>query len=127
MFKAIKYLFMANLYSKAKKYFLILFGSVLGLILVSLIISDAISVASGMSICVLLILKWIFILVFIIMIGYSILKILHIAINPLGVENKNTKKTKEEVLDEKKQYILEKEKIFTKSDLIIQKYMKDKS
>ena len=127
MFKAIKYLFMANLYSKAKKNFLILFGSVLGLTLVSLIISDAISVASGMSIYVLLIVKWIFILVFIIMIGYSILKILHIAINPLGVENKNTKKTKEEVLDEKKQYILEKEKIFTKSDLIIQKYMKDKS
>lgn len=126
MFKVFKYLFIANLYNKAKKSFFLLFGSIISLILISLIINDAICVASGISVYILLIVKWISILSLLILIGYSLLKIINIATSPFSNEDKENDFLEEEVIDTKKDRILKKEKLFTKSDLILQKYMKDK-
>ncbi len=124
MFKVLKYLLFANLYNRARKSFFILFGSIISLILISLIINDAVSVSSGMSVFVLLIIKWVSILTLIGLIGFSVLKIINVATSPFTTENKYMN-TKEVPVDTRKDRILNKERLFTKSDSILQKYMKD--
>jgi len=125
MFKVLKYLFIANLYARAKKSFLVLFGAIISLILISLIINDAVSVASDISIYILLVVKWVSILSLLVLIGYSILKIINIVALPFTTESQSSI-TNTTVADSiKKDRILNKEKLFTKSDLILKKYMKD--
>lgn len=124
MFKVLKYLLIANLYTRAKNSFLILFGAVISLILISLIINDAVSVASGISIYALLAIKWVSIISLLVVIGYSILKIINIATSPFTTEIKSST-INTVAADSKKDRILNKEKLFTKSDSILQKYMKD--
>ena len=127
MFKAFKYLLLASLYKKAKKSFMMLFVYVVALILVSFIINDLMSISTGVSVYILLLIKWVAILSLLSLIGFSILKIFNIATNPFeSKENEVTKSDKEKVsIDTKKDRILAKEKLFTQSDLIMQKYMKD--
>jgi predicted neutral ceramidase superfamily lipid hydrolase len=124
MFKALKYLFLANVYNKTKKSFLTLLISIVLLIVLSFMLNDAISIATGMSIYMLLMVKWISILSLLSLIGYSILKIVNIATAPLTMK-KSGQTNSEEVIDNKKDRILNKEKLYTKSDLILKKYMKD--
>ena len=124
MFKVLKYLMFANLYNRAKKSFFILFGSIISIILISLIINDAVSVANGISVYILLIIKWVSILSLMALIGFTILKIINIATTPFTSE-KVVSSTDETVVDRKKDLILNKEKLFTKRDLILQKYIKD--
>ena len=127
MFKAFKYLLLASLYKKAKKSFVMLFVYVVALILVSFIINDLMSISTGVSVYILLLIKWVAILSLLSLIGFSILKIFNIATNPFQPkENEATKSNKENLSTEtKKDRILAKEKLFTQSDLIMQKYMKD--
>ena len=127
MFKAIKYLFLASLYKKAKKSFVMLFVYLVSLILISFIINDLMSIAIGVSVYILLLIKWVSILSLLSLIGFSILKIFNIATNPFeSKENKVNSKNKEKVSTAtKKDRILSQEKLFTQSDLIMQKYMKD--
>ncbi len=124
MFKVFKYLFIANLCTRAKNSFLVLFGAVISLILISLIINDAVSVASGMNVYILLSIKWVSIIGLLTLIGYSILKIINIATSPFTAQSKSNTTNSEEV-DNKKDRILNKAKLFTKSDSILQKYLKD--
>ena len=125
MFKVFKYLLLANLYNRAKKSFFILFGSIISLVLTSLILSDAVSVASGMSIYILLLVKWITILSLLGLIGLSILKIINIATSPFVTEEKAQDANETIIAEVKKARVLNKEKLLSKSDLIMQKYMKD--
>ena len=128
MFKAFKYLLLANLYKKAKKSFVMLFVYLVSLMLVSLIINDLMSVSTGVIIYILLLIKWIIILSLLSLICLSILKIFNVATNPFET-NKQDEFTKDDEAqvsqDIKKERILSKEKLFTRSDLILQKYMKD--
>jgi len=124
MFKAFKYLLLAKLYKRAKKSFVILFASLVSLFIVSLIINDLLSIATGMSVYILLTVKWVIILGLLALIFYSFIKILNIALTPFEDVTIPVFK-KEEKHDDKKEYILSKEKLHTKSDLIMQKYMKD--
>ena len=127
MFKAFKYLLLASLYKKAKKSFVMLFVYLVSLMLISFIINDLMSVSTGVAVYILLLIKWVSILSLLSLIGFSILKIFNIATNPFeSKEDEVTKSNKEEVFtDTKKDRILAKEKLFTQSDLIMQKYMKD--
>ena len=119
MFKVVKYLFIANLYKRAKKSILFLSGSFIALILTTFLINDVIAVASGMSVYILLLSKWIMIVSLLIFIGFQVVKIINIASSPFSSSaDKPSDGTK-------KENILNKEKIYTKSDLIVQKYMKD--
>lgn len=128
MFKAFKYLFLVSLYKKAKYSFKMLFVDVVLLILVTLIINDLLSISTGMTVYILLLVKWAVILLLLGLIGLNIFKILNIATNPFEKkEDESAPNSKEELLkDDKKNRILAKEELFTKSDLIIQKYMKTK-
>ena len=121
MLKVFKYLFLANLYRKAKKSFVMLAVYIISLVLLNFILNDLIGVATGMVIYVLIFVKWISILVLLILIAFTLLKIFSHASSPF--ENKDDEKT----LDCKKTRILAKEKLSTKSDLILQKYVKDKT
>jgi uncharacterized membrane protein len=123
MFKTLKYLLFAGLYKKAKRSFLVLFGSIITLILINLIISDAVGVSSGMSVYFLLTIKWTANLFLLWLIGFNALKIFNIATNPFASKQPEVKVIKES--DTKKDRILAKETLLTKSDLILQKYMKD--
>lgn len=82
MFKAFKYLLLASLYKKAKKSFMMLIVYVVSLILISFIINDLMSISTGVTVYILLLIKWASILSLLSLIGFSILKILNIATNP---------------------------------------------
>ncbi len=126
MFKALKYLLFAGLYKKAKKSFTFLFLSIGAFIVISFIMSDAMSVASGISLYVLLITKWIILLSLLIVMAFSVLKIFNIATSPFAETKDSSVAKKSSKSDSsKKKRILDKEKLYTKSDLILQKYMKD--
>ncbi len=122
MFKALKYLLFAGLYQKAKKSFFVLFGSIIALILLNLIISDVVDVSDGITVYVLLIVKWIANLSILGLIGFSILKIINAATDPFTSNKPKVKPINE--LDSKKDRILAKETLLTKSDVILEKYMK---
>jgi hypothetical protein len=123
MFKVLKYLLLANLYSRAKKSFISLLICIVSLVLVTFIMSDIISVASGMTLHLLIIIKWLLVIGLMGFISYHILKIINIATTPFSKDTKaqaaNTSK-----VDSKKERILNKEKLFTKSDSILEKYIK---
>lgn len=128
MFKVFKYLFVANLYKRAKKSIILFFASFIALILVTLIMNDVIAVASGMSVYMLLLSKWIMILLLLAFIGFYGIKIVNIAFAPFSSNSDNDDTSKILIIsstDSKKAKILNKEQLHTKSDLIIQKYMKD--
>ena len=115
MFKALKYLLLVSLYKKAKKSFVMLFVYLVTLVLISFIVNDLISISTGITVYIFLLIKWVSIFSLLGLIGFSIIKIFNIATNPfLDLEEDKTKKDR----------ILTKKKLFTQSDLIIQKYMK---
>jgi len=120
MFKTLKYLFLASLYKKAKKSFVLLFVYLVALILFLFLISDLLSVATGLSVYIILAVKWTVIPILLALISFSILKIFNIASNPFDSKGEELA-----VNDTKKEKILSKQKLQTQSDLIIQKYMKD--
>lgn len=120
MFKTLKYLFLASLYKKAKKSFMMLFVYVVSLVLFIFFISDILSIATGLFFYIVLAVKWVVILALLALISFSLLKIFNIASNPF-----ETKEKKLVLKDTKKEKILSKEKLLTQSDLILQKYMKD--
>ena len=121
MFKALKYIFLANTYKRAKNSFLALFISFLGLILTIWIISDLMSVSNGIMVYILLLTKWGIILSLFTLMGYNILKIINVMSSPFSIE-KEYKKPKDA---NKKEYILNKDVLRSKSDIIVEKYLKD--
>lgn len=127
MFKALKYLLYASLYKKAKSSFSIFFVSMIVLVVGSFMMNDIISVSSGMTLYILIMTKWILILAMLGLISFSLLKIINIAMNPFSSKIKTPEvvKVTEPVVNAKKESILNKEQIFTKSELILQKYKKD--
>lgn len=96
-----------------------LFIYIVGLILISLIINDLMSVSSGGVVYALLITKWVSIFSLLSLISFSLLKIFNIATNPFEKKKKKLDK------NTKRDRILSKEKLYTQSDLIMQKYMKE--
>jgi len=112
---------MASLYKKAKKSFILLFIYTVSLILFLFVISDALDIATGVSVYIVLAVKWVGIFTLLSLISFSVLKIFNIASNPFD----STKEEEPVVKDSKREKILSKQTLQTKSDLILQKYMKD--
>ena len=123
MFKTLKYLLLANLYNRAKRSFIALFISVVSLILVTFIMGDIISVASGIALYSLIALKWLMVLAILGFIAFNILKIINIATTPFA-KTTTVQAVVTAELDMKREKILNKEKLFTKSDSILDKYTK---
>ena len=119
MFKAIKYIYIITLLKKAKKHFIMLFIYFLSVIFLSLIFNDIIDVSSGAMVFGLIFLKWSINIIFIGLIFFSLIKIINLASNPLSV-------SKVEPIDDKKEKILSKDVLRSKTDIIIQKYVEEK-
>ena len=123
MFRALKYLLLANLYKKAKKSFVMLFVFTVLLILFTFIVNDILSVSTGAMVYVVLLTKWIVIFSLLALMGFSVLKIFNVASKPFdkGEDSKSETAYK----DTKKEKILSKEKLSTTTDLILKKYTKE--
>ena len=124
MFKVVKYLFLANLYKRAKRKIILFAGLSLFFILFSFMINDLISISTGISIEILFLVKWVSILSLIIFMMHTLLQIINIATTPFKEDDVKVQPlaTKR---DTKKEHILNKDRLYTKSDLILQKYMKE--
>ena len=127
MFKALKYLLYASLYQKAKSSFIILLVSTVVLVVGSFMMNDIIGVSSGITLYMLMMAKWVLIITMLGLISFSLLKIINIAMNPFSSKTATQEvvNVTEPVVDTKKENILNKEQIFTKSEMILQKYKKD--
>ena len=127
MFKALKYLLYASLYQKAKSSFITLLVSMVVLVVGSFMMNDIIGVSSGMTLYMLMMVKWVLIITMLGLISFSLLKIINIAMNPFSSKTATPEvvKVTEPVVDTKKENILNKEQILTKSEMILQKYKKD--
>ena len=126
MFKALKYIFLANLYKRAKTSIIIFFSSFVGMVVFSFIINDIISVSHGVGLYVLLGVKWLVLLALLGLMLYSFLKVLNLASSPFENEKKGLVVISHAKADDKKEYILAKDKLYTKSEQILQKYMEAK-
>ncbi len=102
---------LVNLYKRAKKNIMGVLLSVLMIVLVSYLFADFIVIASEENSYGLLALKWLILLVLIFVIVLNIRQVVKVASSPFGRE-----------IDVKKERILAKEKLMTKSDRIIAKY-----
>lgn len=127
MFKALKYLLYASLYQKAKSSFILLLISMVVLVVGSFMMNDIIGVSAGMTLYMLMMAKWVLIIAMLGLISFSLLKIINIAMNPFSSKTATQEVVKgtEPVVDTKKENILNKEQIFTESEMILQKYKKD--
>lgn len=122
--KLFKYLFLVNLFKKAKKHIVIAGGMLLLLMVSTFLMNDFILVATGSEKYLFLLIKWLLILVYMIVIAYNFLKIFNVATTSVSLKPQN-----EVVLvqDDKKDRILAKEHLTSKSDQIMEKYMKGSS
>lgn len=116
MFRFAKYYMLVNLYKRAKKNIIRVFLSVFVMILVSYLFADIIAIAGEENSYRLLSLKWLILLVSIFVILTNIRQVVKIASSPFGKEVNETE------IDVKKERILAKEHLMTKSDRIIEKY-----
>ena len=125
MFQMLKYFFVISLYKKAKKQFVILAISLITILLSSLIISDVMTVVSGLNLYVLIVLKWMIILSMIVLIALTLLKIMELA-TPIPIIKKHKKEitVDSEAVNRKKETTLKKDRLFTESEMILQKYAK---
>ena len=122
MFKVFKYLLLANLYKRAKKSILSLIILIFSLIFFVLIINDLLGVVDEMSIYILGV-KWVVIFTLITLIVRTFLKIIYIEISVFNRDNALTSNI--ELEDSKREYILNKERLFSKNETILKKYMKE--
>ena len=127
MFKALKYLLYMSLYKKAKSSFIMLLISTVVLVVGSCMMNDIIGISSGMTLYILMLAKWVLIIAMLGLFSFSLLKIINIAMNPFSskTEEPTVIKVTEPVVDTKRENILNKEQIFTKSEMILQKYKKE--
>jgi len=124
MFKVFKYLLYASLYKKAKSSFITLFVSLVALLVSSFMMNDLIAISTGITLYSLVIAKWALILILLGLIAWSVLKIINRAIDLFGFKTTNTEDSTDAPKDIRKEKILNKDKLFTKSEIILQKYTK---
>lgn len=125
MFKMLKYFFVISLYKKAKNQFVILVISLITILLSSLIISDVMTFASGLNPYVLIVLKWCINLSMILLIALTLLKIIKLATpTPIIIKPKKQVRMAKRAANKKKETTLKQDKLFTESEMILQKYAK---
>jgi len=124
MFKVVKYIFLADFFKRAKRKIILLVGLFLFFILFSFMINDLISISTGISIKILFLVKWVSILSIIIFMMHTLLQIINIATTPFKKDDLKVQPLVRK-RDSKKEYILNKDRLYTRSDFILQKYMKE--
>jgi len=118
MFKMAKYYVLINLYRKARKNIMVIAASLIIMVLLSYLFADLVlmEVYTGQFIIV----KWVVNLLLLLIIVWNIRKMTSIVILPFRKEHKKT------IVDFKKENILKKDHLFSRSDLILNKYRNKK-
>ena len=116
MFKFAKYYVLVNLYKRTNKNIVRVLLSVLLMVLVSYLFADIILVAGEENSYVFLSLKWMILLISIFVIVLNTHKVIKIVSSPFF------KEITEAEIDVKKERILAKKHLMTKSERIIEKY-----
>ena len=114
MFKMAKYYVLLNLYRKARKNIIVILVSWMMMVLLSYLFADLATMEKYAG--NVLIVKWMLYLILLSVIVWNVRKMTSIAILPFGKDNE------EMIVDVKKENILKKEQLFSRSDLILNKY-----
>ena len=118
MFKMAKYYVLVNIYRKARINIMLIFISLMMMVSFSYLFAD-LALMEGYT-GYLMTVKWIIYFMLLTVIVWNVKKMQKIAILPFGNENVET------VVDDKKEHILQKEQLFTRSELIVNKYRSEK-
>lgn len=117
MFRMVRYLFLLNLYRKVKPNVIAAAVSLLLLAVSVLVMGDVAAVADRADRFTVLLLKWVLVLLFLLVTGYNVTKILKAALSPF--ESKEQPRP-----DPQKERILGKERLRSRKELILGKYEK---
>jgi len=120
MFRIAKYYMLIGLYKRAKKNIVSIVMAILVMIFTSYLFADIIALSGEKYSYGFLVLKWFILLSAMIVIVVNIRKVMKIASRPFSSE------VIEPAIDTRKEKILAKEKIMTRSDLIMEKYRSSK-
>lgn len=115
MFGIFKYFAFTQLYKRARGSFITLGLSLAALIVTGYLASDFAAAAHGSGRYLLLAFKWIVILGLLVLIGRSLLRILSVAAEPF-------QKRAPAAVDERKERLMRKTKLQSRSDRILQRY-----
>lgn len=116
MFKIAKYYLLVSIVRRAKKNFLMILISMLGMILTSFLFADLIGVMDSGSKYILVAIKWLILISLLMLVALNMLKIVNIVSEPFKKESKEPRD------DIKKEKILAKEHLLSRSELILNKY-----
>jgi uncharacterized metal-binding protein len=117
MFKLAKYYLLANIYKRAKVSVFVLLASVVGMVVVSLVFADLIAINTGSDKALMVSTKWILLFTLLGLIVLHLRKIVRSVSLPFGEDTSV-------VVDEKKERVMEKTKLRSRSDVIMDKYRK---
>ncbi len=116
MFKIAKYYLLLNLYQRAKGNIIAIVVSVFAMIFIAYLFGDLIAMAEGSSKYGLVTIKWLILFLLMVVIVFNLRKTVKKLSIPFAKEGK------EPTHDVKKERILTKEHLVSRSDLILNKY-----
>ena len=116
MFKLAKYYMLLNLYKRAKKNIIAILTSLVAMIFVSYIFSDIIGVIDSSSRYGFVAMKWLLLLGLVWVIVFNVRKMLKTISLPFKSGGNDG------VIDERKEKLLAKEQLMSRSDRIVEKY-----
>ena len=116
MFKLAKYYVIANIYKKTKFSVWVIVGSLAAMVIASLIFSDLVGMTNGAGKGLIIGLKWMILFSLLTMILFHLRKIFKSVSLPFANETL--------VVDEKKERVMQKAVLKSRSDIILDKYRK---
>ncbi len=119
MFKLAKYYMLANIYKRAKFSVLVVFASVVAMVVISLVFADLVVMSTGSVKALIVGAKWILLFTLLGLTFFHLRKIVRSSSLPFGEDA-----SVPVVVDEKKERVMEKIKLHSRSDLIMDKYRK---
>ncbi len=118
MFKLAKYYVLVNIYKRARFSVLLVLVSLILMLITSLVFADLMAMANGSGKTVLIALKWFILFTLLGLMAYHLRKILRSASRPFG-----TTESKAEIVNNKKrERLMSKENLHSRSDLVLEKY-----
>ena len=116
MFKLAKYYVIVNMYKKTKFSVWIVLGSLVTIVIVSLVFSDLVGMTDGTGKGLMIGLKWLIFLSLLTVMAFYLRKIFKSVSLPFSNESL--------VVDEKKERVMQKAVLKSRSDIILDKYRK---
>jgi NADH:ubiquinone oxidoreductase subunit H len=118
MFKLAKYYVLVNIYKRARFSVLLVLISLVLMFITALIFSDLMAMVNVSGRTVLIAMKWLILFILIGLMAYHLRKILRSTSHPFGT----TEGKSEIVVNKKRERLMAKENLHSRSDLVLEKY-----